>query len=130
MATLCFRYEEKTIFVKSNYVSPARPWDNQIKQKHHVSVVCDGNQADFMYYCNDVKIDSDELKNALYCFLSDGIAYNNSDGLKDFMEEFGYEDEVKGGSIYNACKRAWDKWQPFGINSYDLANWMQEKFEL
>ena len=67
---------------------------------------------------------------AMYCSLSDGISYDNADGLNDFMSEFGYEDAEKAIRVYDACRVIWDKWQQLGIDVYDLANALQENYEL
>ena len=89
----------------------------------------------FEYYCNDVSpLKADALINALYCFLSDGIAYRNANDKYDFAYEFGYdkyEDRKRLNEVWQGCMSAYDKWTSLcDIDIYDLSNWLQETYDL
>ena len=45
----------------------------------------------------------------VYCLLSDADAYNNTMGLDDFADLFGYYDIKKCVKAYNCCKRQAEK---------------------
>lgn len=48
-------------------------------------------------------LNNDSLLDAFNCFLMDCISYCNSNGLSDFMTEFGYENVEDAERIYEAC---------------------------
>lgn len=75
----------------------------------------DDNEVTFTFYdspynCSRgvTKMDSDALKNAVDCILSDALSGYLSD--EDFIDEFGYDPEDGNPQkIHNDCKRILDK---------------------
>ena len=54
------------------------------------------------------ELDADELQNALDCYLSDAMAYENTQSFDEFCNEFGYdpyEDTQRAKKAFNGCKR-------------------------
>lgn len=49
------------------------------------------------------------INDAIDCIISDGYAWYNSYNLNDFLNEFGYENSIKGLRVYIACKKTWFK---------------------
>ena len=47
-------------------------------------------------------------KNVLYCIYQDYLAIEYNNNEKDFIEQYGYEDE-EGRKIYKACLRSHDR---------------------
>ena len=63
-----------------------------------------------------------DLINALYCLYSDGIAYADYD-YNDFCAEFGYEVyDRTSRSIYNSCKRQYEKCKKLNYDIYDIVD--------
>mgnify|MGYP003571252356 CR=1 FL=1 len=130
MATTSITFNGQGISIKSRYVGTAKPWDNYIKQHHKITVNSGESTAVFDYYCNTDKLDSKELVNAFYCFLTDGISYKNAEDILDFKDEFGYTNSKECRRVYEACKESYETWQSFGIDIFDLSNWLQENYNL
>lgn len=138
MATI-IKYQGREIKLTSKRQGTAYPWgDKYLRQHHRIFVAIGGKRIQFEYYCNEVKLKEDDLRSALHCFLLDGIAYNNARDFNDFCNEFGYgiyndygEPNAESWRVYKACSRQYDKWQELcNIDIYDIANWMQDKFNL
>lgn len=125
------RYQDKEIHLSSEYLGVAYPWGEEYKKRHHlVTVKINHNEAKFDFYCNDERLSAKDLKEALYFFLSDGINFYNTGSIDEFAAEFGYDKPSQLLDAYEGCKDAWCKWKPFGIDACDLANWLQEKYDL
>ena len=130
MATT-IKYQDKEIHLYSEYLGVAYPWGEKYKKKHHlVTVRVDRHEAKFDFYCNDRVLSAKDLKGAFYFFLSDGISFYNAGSIDEFAAEFGYDKPSQLLDAYEGCKDAWFKWKPFGINAWNLANWLQEKYDL
>lgn len=130
MATT-IKYQGTEIKLTSKYQGVAHPWGEKWEKNHYrVFVTINGTKVQFEYYCNDVSpLKADALINAFYCFLSDGIAYDNAKDIDDFQCEFGYTKESDCIKAYNGCKDAYDKWASLcDIDIYDICNWMQEEY--
>ena len=125
-------YNGTEITIGSECVGTAYPWGKEYAKQHHeVSVWVGDEHIEFNYYCNDYELGDDELLEAFYCFLSDGIAYDNAKDIDDFQSEFGYTNVSECIDAYNGCKDAYDKWTGLcDINIYDICNWMQEEYKL
>lgn len=134
MATT-IKYQGTEIKLTSKYQGVARPWGEKWEKNHYrVFVTINGTKVQFEYYCNDVNpLKADALINAFYCFLSDGIAYRNAKDKYDFADEFGYdkyEDRKRLNEVWQGCMSAYDKWSQFGIDIYEITNWLQETYDL
>ena len=128
-------YKGQTIKLTSKYQGTAYPWGEKYQKNHYrVFVTINGKKVQFEYYCNDINpLKEDALHNAFYCFLSDGIAYRNANDKYDFAEEFGYdrfEDRKRLSDAWKGCMAAYDKWSQFGIDIYEICNWLQDKYNL
>ena len=123
-------YKDNVITLSNEYQGIAKPWGDY--EKHHfvVYVDVDEHHAWFDFYTPNGGLDDDAEIEALYYFLQDGISYNNAQDIDDFQSEFGYTKVSECLKVYNGCKAAWEKWQEFGIDPYDLANWLQEEYNL
>lgn len=125
-------YNGNIIELSSEYKGTAKPWGDY--EKHHFVVYVDveDGHAWFDFYCNNGGLSDDDEIEAFYCFLSDGIAYDNARDIDDFQSEFGYTKASELLKAYNGCKEAWDKWQEIGggINAYYLSNWLQKTYNL
>lgn len=125
------KYQDKEIHLSSEYLGVAYPWGEKYKKEHHlVTVKINHNEAKFDFYCNDKGLNAKDLKEALYFFLSDGINFYNTGSIDEFAAEFGYDKPSQLLDAYEGCKDAWCKWKPFGIDACNLANWLQEKYDL
>lgn len=134
MATT-INYQGTEIKLTSKYQGVAHPWGEKWEKNHYrVFVTINETKVQFEYYCNDVSpLKADALISALYCFLSDGIAYHNAKDKYDFADEFGYdkyEDRKRLNEVWRGCMSAYDKWLQFGIDIYEIVNWLQETFDL
>ena len=132
MATT-IKYHGTEIKLTSKYQGVAYPWGEKYQKNHYrVFITINGEKVQFEYYTNAVSpLKKDELINAFYCFLSDGIAYDNAKDMNDFQSEFGYTKVSECMKAYNGCKDAYDKWASLcDINIYNICNWMQKKYEL
>lgn len=132
MATT-IKYQGTEIKLTSKYQGVAYPWGEKYQKNHYrVFITINGEKVQFEYYTNAVSpLKKDELINAFYCFLSDGIAYINARDIDDFQSEFGYTKVSECTQVYNACKRAYEKWMNVGgIDIYDICNWLQDEYNL
>lgn len=133
MATT-IKYQGQEIKLTSKYQGVAYPWGEKYQKNHYrVFITINGEKVQFEYYTNAISpLKEDELINAFYCFLSDGIAYINARDLTDFCNEFGYEAyDAESRRVFAACKRAYEKWiNVGGIDIYDITNWLQETYDL
>ena len=75
--------------------------------EYRVSVSHDGLKATFPYHTN--YLDEKNNKEFLSCVFDDSFAYENTEDILDFKEEFGYEDNKKCREVYNACKDTFEK---------------------
>lgn len=67
-----------------------------------------GSHADWEAKIKEMPVD--DLKHALYCFVSDACSGMNS--FEDFCKEFGYdEDSRRAERIHKACERSLAKFQ-------------------
>ena len=123
-------YNGIEITLIGKYVGKATPWDKTlIKHEHIISVGIDDEHIEFEYYTNYKMLDEDDLREAFYCFLSDGISYVESEDIDDFQNNFGYTKVSECLKAYNECKEAYEKWSELtNIDIYDIANWLQEKY--
>lgn len=65
------------------------------------------------------ELDESGVKNALYCFLSDGSCYSSCFDFADFCANFGYdEDSRKAWKAWKACKRSHEKAAQLFGNDY------------
>lgn len=125
-------YNGTEIKIGSECVGTAYPWGKEYAKQHHkVSVRVGDEHIEFNYYCNDYELGEDELREAFYCFLSDGIAYDNAKDIDDFQSEFGYTKYSECMDAYNGCKDAYDKCTNLcDIGIYEITNWLQETYNL
>lgn len=125
-------YNGTEIMLGSECVGTAYPWGEKYAKQHHKVSVWVGDECiEFDYYCNDYELGEDELREAFYFFLSDGIAYDNANDIDDFQSEFGYTKVSDCMKAYNGCKDAYDKWTSLcDIDIYDIFDWMQEEYKL
>lgn len=123
-------YNGTEIILSGEYVGTARPWgDKYVKQQHNVTVWMGDEHVEFDLYCDDYELGEDGLREAFYCFLSDGIAYSNSRDIDDFQSEFGYTKVSDCIKAYNGCKDTYDKLTSLCvIDIYDLSNSLQETY--
>ena len=92
----------------------------------------DGNRTRFNFYAsfNDYQkgkkeMNRDDLRNALECFLSDGLSYDYAADFADFCAEFGYNEASKGRArrAFNGCKRHHEAAaRLFGSNYAEILN--------
>ena len=123
-------YNGIEITLIGKYVGKATPWDKTlIKHEHIISVGIDDKHIEFSFYGNNCELDEDELREAFYCFLSDGISYDDSRDIDDFQDSFGYTRVSECLKAYNGCKEAYEKWRELtDIDIYDIAYWLQEEY--
>ena len=89
--------------------------DGLIHPKFVVTISTDKGTTRFNYFAshNDYKkglqeLNRAEMKNALYCFLSDGLYYEDTPEFMDFCNMFGYSsitDYPKARKAFEGCKR-------------------------
>lgn len=87
--------------------------DKGMRYKYNVTVKTANGQTSFTFYdsihnynIGISELDQDSLKNALSCFLSDGMSYDYSYNFIEFCQELGYDsDSRRAMNVYNACKR-------------------------
>ena len=73
----------------------------------------------------------DDLKNALDCFLSDGLSYDNARDFSDFCAEFGYTEMSQykqARAAFDGCKRHHEAAaRIFGPDYYEILNEINEE---
>ena len=80
------------------------------REKHTIKI-SNGKINKYFTYTTEVInfIDRENFyKNVLYCIYQDYLSIEYHDNEKDFIEEYGYEDE-EGRKIYKACLREHDR---------------------
>lgn len=124
-------FEGKEITIESENVGTATPWGKgYIKQHHRVKVTVDSEVIEFDYYYLEETLDEGGLVYAFYCFLDDGTCYANNQDIDDFFNEFGYNKVTDCINAYNGCKKAYEDWQKTGIDIFEIANYLQETYNL
>ena len=112
-------------------------WDKKYPENHNhyiVTVSYEGKRLSFNWFDSFhnfrygiVDKNREEMMEMFYSFLSDCKMAIDCYSFEDFRAEFG---GTKEG--YNACKRALQKFERVfyssGIDLYDLANYLQEKY--
>lgn len=117
--------------LSSEYQGTAKPWGDYEKHHHVVYVDTEDKHTWFDFYCNSGVLSDDELVEAFYFFLSDGISYDQAKDIDDFQSELGYTKVSECLDAYNGCKDAYNKWTSLcDIDIYDLSNWLQETYDL
>lgn len=109
--------------VKSESVAGA----NVFKFKFTVSTEAGRTSFDFFGSVNDWNKNkrSTDAKFAVYCFLSDALAGENS--FEDFCSEFGYDtDSRKAEKIYKACEKSAEKAKRIFSDLYQAIEFFQE----
>lgn len=91
-----------------------------------------GERASFTFhdsiyhYMNNIGATEEMIDNAVQCITEDAIAYEQNNGVREFMEEFGYdvEDYHKAERTYEACGKTYNKLlKLMSINEiYELCN--------
>lgn len=66
----------------------------------------DGVQYTFNYQCN-IAHEEPNLEACMSALLLDSSCYENCEGVLDFCNEFGYNEDVKGLKAYKACKKTY-----------------------
>jgi hypothetical protein len=87
--------------------------DNLTRPAFVVTISSDNGRTRFNFYAsyNDYKnrvreLDRAGMRNALECFISDGMSYENAYNFIEFCDEFGYNtDSRRARQIYDACGR-------------------------
>lgn len=89
--------------------------DNYTHPHFIIYVSTDSEKTHFSYYAsyNDYKngvnsLDRDGLKDALYCFLSDGVSYDDWCNFDEFCDVFGYNEirqYKQARAIFDGCRR-------------------------
>lgn len=134
MATT-INYNGTAIRLSSRFVGEDYPkWSKGFKKVHHkITVKTDRASHTFDFWNNDRnghRMSAQNLVEAFEMFLSDGISYDNSRDIDDFAAEFGYEKVSDLLDAWNGCKAAFEAWEEFSIDPYDLDNWLREKYDL
>ena len=124
-------YNGIIITLESEYVGKATPWGGKyVKEQHNIKVTIDDKDISFNYFCNN-DLGEDDLINAFYCFLSDGISYIDYQMIDDFQDAFGYSKVSECLKVYNGCKEAYYKWTEFtDIDIFEINNWLQDNYNL
>lgn len=112
-------------------------WDKKYPENHNhyiITVSYEGKRLSFDWFdslsnfrAGNIDKSRNEIIEMFYSFLSDCKMAIDYYSFEDFRAEFG---GTKEG--YNACKRALQKFERVfyssGIDLYDLANYLQEKY--
>jgi hypothetical protein len=112
--------------------------DNMTHPAFVVTIKTDNDCTRFNFYashndfCNGVtSLDRDGLRNALDCFLSDGLCYDNARDFSDFCADMGYNDigqYKKALAAWNGCKRHHaTAARLFGSNYAEIINEINEE---
>ena len=120
------------IKIKSTFLGskPAK-WDDRNWNNHIIHVKFNGKTTKFDFWGSLAKPkieDEEKLIFALYCFISDAVAAEES--FEDFCANFGYDnDSIKALKTYKACETANTKFNRVfdGVDIYDMLNEIQEK---
>lgn len=112
----------------------AAPWEGKGPanyNRHTVTVSRDGKRLSFDFWASLIEPevrDTDGLKSAFACFLSDAIAGARS--FEEFCSEFGYDpDSRRAERIHRACQKALAKAERMGLDldgMCELANKLSE----
>ena len=88
--------------------------DRMTRPAFVVTIKTDSDRTRFNYYasyndfCKGVtSLDRDGLRNALECFLSDALCYDNTRDFSDFCADLGYDisQYKRARAAWNGCKR-------------------------
>ena len=135
-----FEYNGIRFAVRANFIENKYGvfGDNMTHPSFIVTITTENDErARFNFYAsyNDYMkgkkaLDRDDMKNAVDCFLSDALAYDNSKDFLDFCDEFGYdvyEDRLRAKKAFVGCMRHYEAAvRLFGDNYTDILNAMQD----
>jgi len=95
--------------------------------KHDIVVKVDGKEtrATFFgsiheYHQGKAEYGAEDLIIALECFVSDAIAYMNSEDIDDFAREFGYAKVSEVIRAYRGCERQYKKLKRLGFEDSEI----------
>lgn len=74
---------------------------------YKITITYNGKKIGFTF--NDNYLNESDKNDLLWTLLMDANAYEFSCGLTGFMTEFDYDNEQQARTIYNACKRQYDR---------------------
>ena len=76
--------------------------------RYRCTIKHNNKQYSFDYQCNPAYCKA-TLKDCLYSLISDASCYESAFDVDDFLNEFGYTDDLKkvreGEKVYKACKK-------------------------
>ena len=126
------QFNNTEIKVTRTYIGTATPWGgNYIKSQNRVTITANGKRCSFMYYCStNSEWNEQEYANAVWCFCLDATSYLNSRDIDGFASEFDYTKVSEAVRVYNACKKAADKFKALGLDPFDLSDYLSEKYDL
>lgn len=138
MNTQTITAANETFIVSAKMVAEGvlSPWADkkrgeQLVNKFRVSVKVGSKRTGFDFYgsINDYThgvIELEDLKNAVFCFVSDACGANQS--FENFCGEFGYDtDSRRTEKIYKECLKSLDKYNRLtSADIYDVANALNE----
>lgn len=75
---------------------------------YRVTISYNGKRVWFIF--NDNYMNDADKKELVECLWLDATAYEYNQDLGDFINEFGYNDDIKAGiSAYNGCKKQYER---------------------
>lgn len=99
--------------------------------KYYVKLSYNGNSSNFTYYESIYNFQKNvplNKKDVLYCLLSDMNCFEYTQNLQNFLDEFGYDDNIKQGiKAYKGCKLNSEKLHK--IFSSDELEQLQDEFQ-
>ena len=69
------------------------------------------------------------MKEVWYRAFADYTPTNYGGGTDEFGYDK-YEDRKRLSEAWRGCMSAYNKWSQFGIDIYEIANWLQETYNL
>ena len=110
--------------------------DKGTRYKYSVTICTQNGRTSFSYYdsINNynngiTELDTDDLRRALECFLSDGMSYDCAYNFIEFCDELGYDtDSRRALRVYNGCRRHHNAAvRVFGSDYAEIYNEIQEE---
>jgi hypothetical protein len=94
-------------------------WGADKLQRHILNMELNSKKMQFDFWQSKAKPKADSTEDvifAVYCVLSDALAYLQNNDLLSFMNAFGYTDKLGAESVFNSCVETYEKLENAGMN--------------
>lgn len=105
MLTFTQQVHKDRVSITSTPTTPDAGWEDS--NAYRVTLRRKGRQVTTKFHMGLALCREPEAAEVLHCLLSDALSWENTSGLADFMEEFGYDEDSKAQArrVYQGCER-------------------------